>query len=104
MYVRVAWGRLKPGSWDEYERYYTEHILPVTQGMTGLNGRQLLRSSENPDEGISITMWDNLEALQDYDTNPQRWQGARNVEGLYTGGYWVNHFEIRSSVSYLPEK
>ena len=72
MYVRMLWGRLRPGMWNEYERLYNEHIEQITQGMSGFQGRQLLQSAENPDEGVSVTLWDSLEALRDYERSPRR--------------------------------
>jgi len=97
MYVRMLWGRLRQGGWDEYERYYNEHIEAVTQGVRGFLGRQLLQSTENPDEGMSVTLWDSLEALRAYATSPRRQEAARGIDHLYVGEYWVRNFEIRSS-------
>ena len=97
MYVRMVWGRLRLGTWDEYERYYNEHIDRVTREMPGFRGRQLLRSTENPDEGTSVTLWDTLEDIRNYDGSPQHQQAAREVEHLYTGEYSVRQYEIRSS-------
>ena len=97
MFVRMLWGRLRVGMWDEYESYYNEHIEPITQGIDGFRGRQLLQSTENPDEGMSITMWDSLDALRQYDLSRERQEAARGVEHLYTGEYWVRNFEIKSS-------
>lgn len=97
MYVRMTWGRLRYGMWDEYEQYYNDHIEPITEGRPGFKGRQLLRSSENPDEGMIITLWDTLDELQAYARHPARQEAARGVEHLYTGEYWVRNFEVRSS-------
>jgi heme-degrading monooxygenase HmoA len=65
--------------------------------MEGFAGRQLLRSTENPDEGISITLWDTQEDMEAYDKNPRRQENARSADDLYAGEYWVKHFEVRSS-------
>ena len=97
MYVRMLWGRLRVGMWGEYERYYNDHIEPLTQGIEGFRGRQLLRSAENPDEGVSVTLWDTLEDLRNYDRSPQRQEAARGAEHLYTGEYWIRNFEVKSS-------
>jgi heme-degrading monooxygenase HmoA len=97
MYVRILWGRLRHGMWPEYEKHYNERIQSITQGLGGFQGRQLLQSTENPDEGLSITLWDSLEDLRSYDQSPGRQEAARAVEHLYTGEYWVRNFEIKSS-------
>ena len=72
MYVRMIWGRLKRGAWGEYVSYYNDAADRITKDLQGFKGRQLLRSTENPDEGMSITVWDNLDALREYDrSQPQ---------------------------------
>ena len=96
-YVRMLWGSLRLGRWDEYERYYNDHIEPVTQEMRGFRGRQLLRSVENSDEGISITLWDTLDSMQRYDMSPHRQEAASGIQHLYTGDFWVRKLEIKSS-------
>mgnify|MGYP003327655803 CR=1 FL=1 len=99
MYVRMFWGKLKLGMWDEYEKLYTENIEPLTEGIKGFRGRQLLRSTENPDEGISLTIWDTLEDMEHYRLSPRRHQLARQNDQLYSGDYWEKHFEIRSETN-----
>ena len=98
MYTRMVWGRLKRGRWDEYERHYKEKILE-SQPIDGCLSRQLLRSSENLDEGISISMWDSLEAMRNYETGLERQESVTATERLYTGEYWVKKFEVRASDS-----
>ncbi len=96
MYIRMVWGKLRPGSWDEYERHYHERLTGGVK-IPGLQERQLLRSTEDPDEGISISVWDTLENLRDYETGEFRQNVAREVEHLYRGEYWVKHFEVKST-------
>jgi heme-degrading monooxygenase HmoA len=93
MYVRMVWGKLRPGAWGEYERHYHERVAGAGD-VKGLRERQLLRSTEDLDEGISISVWDTLEDLRNYETGEFRQTLAREVEHLYRGEYWVKHFEI----------
>ena len=98
MHVRMVWGRLKRGKWEEYEQYFNERIIGSTKRtVEGLQGRQLLRSSENLDEGISLSLWDSLEAMQHYEQSPQRQESVKSTEHLHVGDYWVKHFEVRLS-------
>jgi heme-degrading monooxygenase HmoA len=96
MYVRMVWGKLRPGSWGDYARHYHERVAGAGD-VKGLRERQLLRSTEDPDEGISVSVWDTLEDLRNYETGEFRQTMAREVEHLYRGEYWVKHFEISSS-------
>jgi heme-degrading monooxygenase HmoA len=97
MYARVLWGKIKMGMWDEYERYYDQKIISSTEGVKGFRGRRLLRSLENPDEGISISLWETKEDMENYVKSPRRQELARDAEKLYSGEYWVKHFEVKSS-------
>ncbi|MDH3443133.1 MAG: antibiotic biosynthesis monooxygenase [Deltaproteobacteria bacterium] len=97
MYARVHWGKIKPGMWDEYERYYDQKVVKSTEGMKGFRGRRLLRSTDNPEEGISISLWEAKEDLESYVGSSQRKNLGKEAERLYSGEYWVKHFEVRSS-------
>ena len=66
MFARVAWGKVKPGTWDEYEQIYHDEILPATRDIKGLHLRELLRGADDPDEGISLTLWESREDLDAY--------------------------------------
>ena len=96
MYVRMFWGRVKAGQWDEYERFYNEKVAPVSKHMNGFRGRALMRSTENPDEGASISLWETLEDLGNYERSPERQQIALGAEPLYAGEYWIRHFETEN--------
>ncbi|MDA0734499.1 MAG: antibiotic biosynthesis monooxygenase [Chloroflexi bacterium] len=96
MYIRMVWGKLRPGSWEEYERHYHEK-LAGHRDIDGLQERQLLRSTEDSDEGISVSIWDSLENLRSYEMGEFRQNAAREVEHLYRGEYWVKHFEVASA-------
>ena len=56
--------------------------------------RHLLRSTEDPDEGISVSIWDSMEDLLEYERGEFRQSLAKEVEHLYRGEYWVKHFEV----------
>lgn len=98
MHIRMVWGRLMRGKWAEYEQYFNERVLgSANPTVEGLRGRKLLRSSENPDEGISLSLWDSLEAMQKYEKSPQRQKSVKATEHLHVGDYWVKKFEVRLS-------
>lgn len=96
MFIRMVWGKLRPGTWEEYERHYHERVAGATE-LEGLQERQLLRSTEDPDEGISVSIWDTLDNLRSYETGEFRQTIAKEVEHMYRGEYWVKHFEISST-------
>ena len=46
MFVRMVWGKLRAGSWEEFERHYHERVTVATIRPSGLRERQLIRSTE----------------------------------------------------------
>ena len=94
MFVRLVWGKLRPGSWDDYERHFHDRVVAAPSPVAGLRERQLLRSTEDPDEGISVSIWNTLEEMRSYETGEFRQTIAKEVEHLYRGEYWVKHFEV----------
>ena len=59
----------------------------------------LLRSTEDPDEGVSVSVWDSEEALLRYERSELRRNMAQEVENLYRGEFWVKHFEVTDTTS-----
>ena len=95
MHVRMVWGKLRPKCWAEYEHHYTERVARgAANTVKGLRERQLLRSTEDPDEGVSLSVWDTLEDMLNYERGELRGGLAKEVEHLYRGEYWVKHFEV----------
>ena len=95
MLARVAWGKVQPGTWEEYERLYHDEILPATRDVKGLHQRELLRGTNDPDEGISLTLWESREDLEAYERS-DLYQGlVDRARAFYVGEFWVKHFDVR---------
>ena len=109
MYIRLVSRSLRPGHWDEFKSYFQDRYVPGTSETKGLQRRQLLPSTENPDEGISLSFWDTLEDLLAFERSPVRQELAQGLEEFYPalaypmGDYWVKHFEIISTTRFQPE-
>ena len=100
MYIRLALRRLSPGHWHEFEDYYRDRYVPGTIGTKGLQTRQLLRSTEDPDEGAYLSSWASLEDLLSYEQSLERRELVQGLEQYSSalaysmGDYWVKHFEL----------
>ena len=93
MHIRLIWGKILPGTWDDYKKWYTDTVIPSTQGAKGLRGRRLLRGVDDPDEGISATMWDSRADLEAYERSEGRQRISQEAKHLYAGEYWIKTFE-----------
>ena len=99
MHVMVVWGKLRLGTWEQFENFYNERVKTNAGSVPGLRERQLLRSTEDPDEGMSVSMWDTQQDLINYERSQVRQELAKEAEHLYRGDFWVKHFEVRDSGS-----
>ncbi len=96
--IMMAWGKLRLGSWNEYEDFYRNQVFQGNgRAVEGMSDRLLLRSTEDPDEGISVSVWNSEEALLRYERSDLRRGIAQEVEGLYRGEFWVKHFQVTDS-------
>ena len=101
MYCRMVWGHLKPGAWDDYERYYREKVFPFNEKIDGLLSRSVLRGIDGPDEAVSLSVWNTEEDLNWYENSNLRKQFADDIQANYatgwsyiTGEYWVKTFQV----------
>ena len=94
MFVAITWGKIKPGKWDEYKGFYAGRLQDSTRGLEGLVRRQLLRATDDPNEGISLAFWDSKESWEAWYTSPRRKELTRDSEPFCTGEYWIKTFEV----------
>jgi heme-degrading monooxygenase HmoA len=58
MFMRLVQVKIKPESSDNLAALYAQRIVPVLQQTPGCIYASLIRSTSNPDESISLTLWD----------------------------------------------
>ena len=66
MMLRIIHGKLKPGTWDSYERAYKEAVAKAGK-IPGLKGRWLAHADDDPDAGYTISLWENDAAMRAYE-------------------------------------
>jgi len=67
MYMRLVSANIQPGKFEEFQEIYRTEILPVLEKVEGCRYTYLTSSAENPNEAISITIWNNREAAEKYE-------------------------------------
>jgi heme-degrading monooxygenase HmoA len=107
MYARLVWGRLKPGAWEGYERFFREKTVPLTQGTKGLLQRYLLHDIDSDEEGLSFSWWETAEDMENYEHSDLRKSLAEETQENYAtswsyvrGEYWVKTFEVKNVTRY----
>jgi heme-degrading monooxygenase HmoA len=66
MLLRIVRGKLKPGTWSEFETAYTKAMADAGP-IEGLCGRWLVQDLDDPDSGSTISLWTNEETLRAYE-------------------------------------
>jgi heme-degrading monooxygenase HmoA len=65
MIMRITWGKLRAGTWQEYEQAY--HATVAGTEVPGLRGRWLAQDVHDPDGGFAVSVWDTPDAMQAYE-------------------------------------
>jgi heme-degrading monooxygenase HmoA len=67
MIMRITWGRIHPGKWDEYEKTYNATVVAKSKDIKGLRGRWLAQDMADKDTGYAVSLWDSVEDMQAYE-------------------------------------
>jgi heme-degrading monooxygenase HmoA len=67
MIMRITWGRIHPGKWDEYEKTYNATVVAKSKDIKGLRGRWLAQDTSDKDTGYAVSLWDSVEDMQAYE-------------------------------------
>jgi heme-degrading monooxygenase HmoA len=95
MFMRISWGRVKPGRWEEYESRYRAMVTGLSVGPLPKQ-RWLLRDLDNPDAGYAVSLWDNEADMRAYSQDPEvRKRIEAEFGDLFTGEYTTKLCQVR---------
>lgn len=92
--LRITRGKIQPGTWDQFEAALHNAIEKVGH-VPGLVSRSLVRNVDDPNEGYAISVWDNMEAIQNYETSELAKTVTPKIQSFFTGDYRCDHCEVR---------
>jgi heme-degrading monooxygenase HmoA len=92
MIMRITWGKLRAGTWAEYEQAY--HATVAGKTVPGLRGRWLAQDVNDADGGFSVSLWDSLDAMQ----------GLQALLASCHAGHDANHPKYRIIPSKVGER
>jgi heme-degrading monooxygenase HmoA len=95
MHVRITWGRVKPGRWEDYEAAYQRIVVQGEGDVPGLRGRLLVRDVDDPDSGGTLSLWDSAEAARDYEQGDLRASVLPQLEEFFSGDFVTHVCEAR---------
>jgi heme-degrading monooxygenase HmoA len=93
MYMRVAWGRVEPGRWDEYETAYRSGAAEAGRP-AGLLSHRLLRDIDDPDTGYTMMVWDSEESMKAYEDSGNYETRLAPIAPFFPAAFVVNRLEV----------
>ena len=94
MYMRIIWGRLRPGQWAPYEEAY-KRVLG-SHRIAGLKGRWLVRDAADADSGYSVSLWASLEDMRAYESSDLFNRTVKPaLQPFFANDFTTSHCEVR---------
>ena len=66
--------------------------------------RELLQGADDPNEGISLSLWESREDLEAYERSDVYARITDRGRGFYVGQFWVKHFDVRLGEELKPKR
>jgi heme-degrading monooxygenase HmoA len=95
MVIRVTWGKLRAGSWNEYERTYRANVLTKGKNIKGLRGRWLAQDDTDKDTGFAVSLWDNMADMKTYEESPLYREIMAPLQPFFVGDYKTYRCEVK---------
>jgi heme-degrading monooxygenase HmoA len=95
MVIRVTWGKLRAGSWAEYERTYRANVLTKGKNIKGLRGRWLAQDDTDKDTGFAVSLWDNMADMKTYEESPLYREIMAPLQPFFVGDYKTYRCEVK---------
>ncbi len=95
MIMRITWGKLHPGKWDDFEQAYKSTVATQGKNIKGLRGRWLIRDTDDADAGFSVSLWDNEADMRTYEQSPLYQQLVTPLQPFFIGEFKTYHGEVK---------
>lgn len=96
MYMRIVWGKILPGKWDQFEAAFKRAM--TTRGEPkGLKNHWLARDQQDPNAGYSITLWNSETEMKTFWDSDKRKEVMAPLEPFYVNQFTTTHCEVKYS-------
>lgn len=96
MFVRLTYLNFLPGKLEEARRIYHDELVPVVKKQKGNLDCRLLDPVDKNDDYISMTVWDNKEDADAYQTSGVYRQLVDRVKDMYSKAPVLKVYETES--------
>jgi len=95
MVIRITWGKLRAGTWAEFERTYRKNVLTKGKGLKGLRGRWLAQDSADTDTGFAVSLWDNPADMLAYEQSALYREIMAPLQPFFVGEYRTYRCDVK---------
>ena len=96
MIMRITWGKLRAGSWNQFEATYSATVAAKGRTLKGLRGRWLLQDTDDKDTGFAISLWDSAADMQAYEQSDlYRQEFAPTLQPFFVGDYKTYRCDVK---------
>lgn len=92
--LRISRGKIRPGTWEQFEATYLKAVHDAGN-VPGLLARSLSRNSSDPDEGFSLSLWEDEASVIAYEKSALAKTVNPLLQQFFTGDYRFDHSEVR---------
>ena len=94
MIMRITWGKLRAGSWQEYEQAYRATV--AGKEVPGLQGRWLAQDVNDSDGGFAVSVWESLDAMHAYEQSAVFKQEIQpKLQPFFVGDYTTYRCDVK---------
>jgi heme-degrading monooxygenase HmoA len=86
IHVRLVAIHVQPGKREELAKLYREAVLPTLRATRGCLGAFLAEAARNPDEALSVTLWEREEDAVRYEMSGEFDRLTRRLQGILSPG------------------
>ena len=97
MYLRLTFFKVKSGEMDGLRNLYNNEVIPGHKRHEGNRFVHLLERLDAPDEGISVTAWDDQPALDAYEDSGEYQRVLDTFRSFFDGEPKLQAYQVTAS-------
>ena len=87
MFVRIVSAKVQDNKLDEFKKIYSEEIIPELKSVNGCLNAYLIESTTDDNEYISLTIWNNKESADYYESSGRFAQLVNKIRHTFSQFY-----------------
>ena len=94
MYMRIVWGKILPGKWNDFEAAFKK-AMAMRGDTKGLKDHWLARDMNDANAGYSITLWESEADMKSFWDSQRRKDVMAPLESFYVNQFTTTHCEVK---------